>query len=102
MSLLGAVVADQAALSTIKLDVTQNIPYFIPLTFVFGGLAYYFLSDLIKTKGMAISNGMWNVLSTIFGTIIGFMLWKENISFKQFIGISIGLISLYLMNGAEN
>ena len=101
MSLLGAVAGDQLALNTIKYDIVHNTNIFLPLTLIFGGLAYYSLSNMIRKRGIGITNASWNVLSTSCGVFIGFLIWGEQVSMKQMIGCIFGIVSLYLMDGTN-
>jgi len=43
---------------------------------------------------------MWNVISTILGTLIGVVLWREQMGMKDWIGITLGCVALYLLNDA--
>lgn len=70
------------------------------LAFITGGLAYLSLGKALDAKGMAVSNASWNVYSTILATAVGFFIWNENLDEKKILGISLAVISLYLMNSA--
>ena len=88
-------VLDTTTLNLMKVDnpfISQVLP------FVTGGLAYCFLSQSVKTNGIAVSNASWNVYSTVLGTATGYLIWNEQLNLNKFVGISFGLIGLYLMN----
>jgi uncharacterized membrane protein len=51
----------------------------------------------LSFSGMAILNVIWNLLSSILVTMIGIFYFKENISHIKFVGILLGLISLFLI-----
>lgn len=64
-----------------------------------GGFAYYSLHKSIEVSGMAKSNASWNVMSTMLATGVGVMVYNESLTQKEMLGIGLGAISLYLMNG---
>ena len=43
------------------------------------------------------TNIVWNIASTIYGIIIGVLIFEESISFEQKIGALFGFIGLLLM-----
>lgn len=86
---------DQLSLNAIKAESS------IPLIFILGGTAYSTLRGAISKDGIAMANGNWNVLSTICATLLGYFYWEENLTQKNFIGIGLACVSLYLMNGVE-
>lgn len=99
-SQLAATTLDQVSLNAIKYNIENGSKSgALPIALVAGAGAYYALSKSIQEKGLALSNGHWNVLSTISATIIGYAVWNESISDKQLAGIGLGVVSLYLMNG---
>lgn len=63
-----------------------------------GGLAYYNMGRAIALDGQADSNAVWNVLSTIFSTLVGIFYWKEHLDSSKLLGIALGVVSLYLLN----
>lgn len=63
-----------------------------------GGFAYYSLGKAIEKKGVGIANASWNVQSTILGVLSGYLLYGEDMDMKKILGISLGIIGLYLMN----
>lgn len=52
---------------------------------------------LIKTHKIAILNSVWNIASTIYGLMIGILIFSEIYTIKQYMGIVMGLFSLILM-----
>ncbi len=86
---------DQLSLNAIKADVS------IPIIFLLGGSAYSALRAAVAKDGIALANGNWNVLSTIGGVLWGYFYWGEALNAKHFMGIGLGCVSLYLMNGVE-
>jgi multidrug transporter EmrE-like cation transporter len=53
----------------------------------------------MKVKGLAKSNASWNLISTMSGTAIAVLWWKEELTQKELLGIALGCIGLYLMDG---
>jgi multidrug transporter EmrE-like cation transporter len=63
----------------------------------FGGAGYVFTKAL-RYEGMAIVNVLWISISVILVTIMGYFVFKENISITQFIGMGVILVGLILIN----
>lgn len=87
---------DQLSLNAIKAEGP------LPIIFILGGAAYSALRGAIAKDGMALANGNWNVLSTICGTLIGYFYWGENLSSRHFLGVGLGCVALYLMDGVSS
>lgn len=68
---------------------------------VLGGFAYYSVGSAMEQHGLGKSNGTWNVLSTVAGTVIGYFAFNEEITQKQMLGIGLGIVALYLMDGVS-
>ena len=94
-SRLSATFFDQLSLNAIKAE------YSLPIIFLFGGTAYSSLRGAIEANGLALANANWNVFSTLCGTIIGYFYWGESLKTKHFVGLGLGCIALYLMDGLE-
>lgn len=52
-----------------------------------------------KNDSVSLTNVTWNILSSMYGLFIGYILFTEEITTKQFLGITVGVISLLLING---
>lgn len=92
-------ILDQASLSSVKYGIVSHKMIAKIIGFILGGAAYYSMGHTIELNGVATSNANWNVLSTLFGLIIGAGVWGETILFKQVVGMVFGIISLYLIDG---
>jgi drug/metabolite transporter (DMT)-like permease len=59
---------------------------------------------LLNQKGVGIINFIWNVGSTVFGILIGMMLFNEKIKKLQWLGIVLGFLSfaLILLSDVKN
>ena len=72
-------------------------------TFLVSSMILYALLPLVLYSMLqihpkiSIINVLWNVLSTMYGVFIGYILFKENINSTQFIGIFLGITSIYLL-----
>ena len=58
-----------------------------------GGL----LAGSLKYEGMAIANILWISLSVILATILGYFVFKEDISLLQLAGIGIITVGLIMI-----
>lgn len=52
-----------------------------------------------KNDSISLTNVTWNILSSMYGIFIGYILFTEEITTKQFLGVAVGMISLLLING---
>jgi multidrug transporter EmrE-like cation transporter len=57
----------------------------------------YILLQSLQFENLSIMNLLWNLLSNIFITVIGVLVFKEKISKFKTIGILLGLISIGIM-----
>lgn len=68
----------------------------------FGAILYLSISFmLLKTydfEKMAIANILWNAMTTIGVAIVGYYVFKENLSLIQLIGFPIVIIGMILVN----
>jgi multidrug transporter EmrE-like cation transporter len=68
------------------------------------GMVFYSLSALVFSKilqsgiGLALANITWDVLSSLYGLIIGTMIFSEVITPIQLVGCALGIISLGLLS----
>jgi len=54
------------------------------------------------TMGMAETNIMWNVTSSVIVTIIGVYYFNETIEYNSMLGIVFGIIAIILLNYKKN
>jgi len=71
--------------------------YFIGSTLLYACLPLVLYFALKNNEGLATTNIMWNIASTIYGIIIGVILFNETITYQQKIGAIIGFVGLLLM-----
>ncbi len=76
-----ATAADQITLNLMKADIHPILPI------ISGSLAYYYLNQAVRDKGIAVANTTWNIHSTIFSVLTGYLLWNENLTSRKISGI---------------
>lgn len=67
---------------------------------IYGALAAI-LVWLFKTLGLAITNAYWDALSNVTGMAIGYFLLKESYTFRQWVGMFILTLGMFLVNGSH-
>jgi multidrug transporter EmrE-like cation transporter len=73
------------------------------LFFAFAGYffsGFFYIPTLLK-QGLIITSVLWGVLSTIGFLIIGFLIFKEQLTPVQVIAATLGIISILLFNFFE-
>jgi len=70
--------------------------------FLFLSMACYatipvFLYVIVKKIPLALTNAAWNVASTVYGILIGILIFGEIVSVRQWIGLGLGAIGFGLM-----
>ena len=83
----------------LKRFATGASPLFFALGFgVYGSLAGI-LVWLFRTFGLAILNTYWDATSNVLSMFVGYFLLKEVYSLKQWIGMAVVTIGMFLING---
>jgi drug/metabolite transporter (DMT)-like permease len=71
--------------------------------FTFGTSVYIalalILTRLFTTLGFAITNAYWDATSNLFTMGVGYLILKESYTLRQWIGMIIVSLGLYLING---
>lgn len=78
-------------------SIDKNPLLLIATIVLFGGAGYVFAKSL-KYEGMAITNVLWIALSVILVTIVGYFIFKEEITPLHLSGIGVILVGLILVN----
>lgn len=73
-------------------------PLLLFATVIFFGCAGFLFAKSLKYEGMAITNVLWIALSIIAITILGYFIFKENITPIQLTGVGVIMIGLILIN----
>lgn len=95
--LLLVVLLEATALYNIK-NAARDKNTWLVISVVCYALIPLCLFKIVKNgTGMAITNIVWNIMSSIYGIIIGVMIFKEHMTLDQKLGAGLGLISVWLM-----
>jgi multidrug transporter EmrE-like cation transporter len=91
---------DAIALSLLKLQNTQQ--KYTNTFFVIAMIIYAF-QPIIFYKGLAyapmsILNILWDLFSDLIVCIIGFLVFKENLTTQQYVGVVLAFISILLLS----
>jgi drug/metabolite transporter (DMT)-like permease len=90
---------DLVALTSLKASLLRNSALLYGIGVLSGAAAYAIVGGLTIFQGQAVANTNWNILSTISSTLVGALLWGENLTKTQALGIGLSCISFYLING---
>ena len=82
---------------TAKLWSLHKHPSAFISTILFYGIAGGLFARSLKYEGMAIANILWISLSVILATILGYFVFKEDISLLQLAGIGIITVGLIMI-----
>lgn len=97
--LFSIIIAESFALYYVKkysINDTNNVFIYVSIIlYAYIPFALYKITH--NCSGIAVTNIVWNIASTIYGLIIGMLLFDENITFEQKIGISLGFLSIIFM-----
>ncbi|MCK5332744.1 EamA family transporter [Candidatus Parcubacteria bacterium] len=98
LHILAIIFLDIAGTLSAKLySINRNPLLLLATSLLFGATGYVFARSL-RYEGMAITNILWISLSIILMTIVGYFIFKEDITHIQFIGIGAIAIGLILVN----
>ena len=61
----------------------------LPVTMIVYSMQPLLFYTALSSQGMAIINSMWNAISTIIIALIGFLVFSEKISVRNWIGIAL-------------
>ena len=91
-------VIDVFAIGSIKAVKLKWIsPYFMVITTVLYALQPWAFLYSLNYEGMIVMNMLWDLISTVFITILGFLVFKETITYRKFLGVVLSLISVCLL-----
>jgi|SRR3989344_3119807 len=70
--------------------------------FIFAILAYmgssiFYIPTLLR-EGLIITSLLWTVISTLGFILIGLVLFKEHLTFGQWIGVAFGITALVILS----
>lgn len=75
-----------------------NKPAYLALTILGFGTAGFFFALSLKYEGVAIANILWIALTAILVTLMGYFVFKEQLSAINLIGIAVVIVGVILIN----
>jgi hypothetical protein len=95
----GMVFIDIITMSLLKL---KNITflensYILPISMILYSIQPLLFFKGLSFEGIGIVNGLWNAISTGIIAVIGFLVFKENLSFLNCLGILLCMIGILLI-----
>ena len=68
-----------------------------PLAILVYGMQPLIFYNALKFTSLTVMNLMWDLSSDILVTLIGLFIFKETLTLKQKMGVSLGLIAVFLL-----
>ena len=92
---------DVAMMSLLKLAKSGVIAPIValPVSIILYGAEPLIFYSAISLKGMGIINALWDSISTVMIALLGVVIFKEKLSFNQWIGIVFCSIGIILVDG---
>ena len=81
-----------------KLWSLHKNPWWLVATALFFAAAGLTFARSLRYEGIAITNILWVSFSALFITVVGYFVFKENISLLQFAGMLIIIVGLAMIN----
>lgn len=81
---------------------TQHSQYLIAGMILYAGVGYCIYRIVNSGNGVGITNTIWNIASTIYGLLIGIIIFGERITNRQAFGIMLGGLGLIFMGYGLN
>lgn len=75
----------------------KNTMWVIVPMFLYALIPLVLLLILRYLKSISITNFAWNVMSTTYGLLLGILFFKEHLTPVQWVGISLGFLSIFLV-----
>ena len=94
MSLIDIITESLCKYYTISIH--KNVILIIAACILYGVQPLLFTSAL-RYEGMGIMNVIWNVISTSLVVIVGVMVFRDNITSTQWLGIILSIIAIVLL-----
>jgi len=96
--LIGAILCEVAG--TMLLPVTQNFTKFLPTSFltIFYISAFYLLTFVINKLPIAIVYATWSGLGIFTISILGYIFFKQTLTWQAIIGLFLIVIGVVLVN----
>ena len=90
---------DSIMMTLIKLKSNSILTgsYILPLTMVLYSLQPILFFKAISFNGIGITNALWNSISTIVIAILGLLIFGEEISLRNWVGIFLCTVGIILV-----
>jgi len=95
----GMAIIDIITMSLLKLKnitVLDN-SYILPIAMILYSIQPILFFNALSFKGIGIVNALWNAISTGIIALIGFLVFKEKLSFLNCLGIFMCIIGILLI-----
>jgi multidrug transporter EmrE-like cation transporter len=76
-------------------------PYSLVLAFLGYFLSGFFYIPTLLREGLIVTSVMWAIISTVGFLVIGFVIFKEQLSLMQIIAVTIGIMSILMLSVFE-
>lgn len=73
-------------------------PLYLVLTVLGFGIAGFFFAHSLKYEGVAVANILWIALTAILVTLMGYFVFKEQLSALNLVGIATIIVGVILLN----
>lgn len=67
------------------------------LAIAFEIVAWVFLVQMLRSKGLAIANAIWDIGSLVLVTMVAIFVFREHLSPHHLLGIALGIVSISLL-----
>ena len=94
---VGLLVFDSIAMSHITTFAHTLSGFNLLVASIFEIIAWVFLVFMIRYRGLAVSNAIWDVGSLIIVTSIAILQFKEKLIPRHYFGIILGIISMLML-----
>ncbi len=100
--LVGAIFCEVAG--TMLLPITQNFTKLIPTSFltIFYLTAFYLLTFVVNKLPIAIVYATWSGLGIFTIAILGYIFYKQSLSWQAVVGLFLIVIGVILVNSFTN
>lgn len=97
--LILAILTEVIATSSLKISHHQISGYLMMGIFII--ISYYFMGLCVRVIPIGTAYAIWEALGVSLIVLIGIVIFGEKLTLHQFIGISLGIIGIILINLGE-
>ena len=88
---------EATALYSIKYASKKDENYLIISILCYAIIPYCLYRIVTRGQGIAITNIVWNIASSLYGLFIGMLLFRESLTIRQKIGVGFGLLGIWFI-----